>query len=162
MTMAEFSQWLYGVPVSRYLRNAGWIVPTVQSVHILAIAVLMGSGIVLDLKLAGFMAKTESSRAVFDRYMPRLWGALATLLLTGLVMLTAEPDRVLSNWVFWTKMALVAVAFFSTLMLRIPMRRDGLAAASSNWSIAARPIALLSLAIWVLIIVCGRWIAYVI
>jgi len=161
MSMAEFSEWLYAIPISRDLRNGGWIVPTVQSIHIVAIAALMGSSIVLDLKLAGFMAKTESSRAVFQRYMPWLWGALAVLLLTGLLMVTAEPDRVLTNWVFWTKMALVVVAFFGTLVIRIPMQRDEADAKTSAWGVALKPLGLLSLLIWVSIILCGRWIAYV-
>jgi hypothetical protein len=161
MSMAEFSQWLYAIPVSRYLRNAGWIVPTVQSAHIVAIAVLLGSGIVIDLKLAGLVARTESARAVFARYMPWLWGALTMLLLTGLVMVTAEPDRVLSNWVFWTKMTLVVIGFVSTLMIRSPMLRTERAPDTSGWSIAAKPVGLLSLAIWIAIILCGRWIAYV-
>jgi hypothetical protein len=161
MSMAEFTQWLYAAPVSRDLRDAGWIIPTVQSMHIVSIAVLMGSGIVIDLKLAGLMAKTESLRLVFDRYMPWLCGALAMLLLTGLVLVIAEPDRVLSNWVFWTKMVLVLVAFLTVLVIRIPMRRDELTAGSSAWSTAARPLGLLSLGFWVLVILCGRWIAYV-
>jgi hypothetical protein len=161
MSAAEFSEWLYVTPVSTYLRQAGWIVPTVQSIHIIAIAVLMGSSIVLDLKLGGVIARTDSLRVVYQRYMPWLWGALSILALTGLVMVTAEPNRDLSNWVFWTKMALVLVAFVSTFVIRRAMQRDELIAKSSPWRFAAKPLGLLSLLVWVLVILCGRWIAYV-
>lgn len=161
MSMSEFSEWLYGVPVSEYFRDAGWIVPTVQSIHIVAIAVLIGSSILLDLKLAGIVARTEQPAIVYQRYMPWVWSGLVVLLLTGAVMTIAEPDRVLTNWLFWTKMALVIVAFLSTLLMRIPMRRAELVTEGSTWSAVAKPLGWLSLAIWIAIILCGRWIAYV-
>jgi len=160
MSLVQFSDWLYATPISSFIRDAGWIIPAAQSIHIVAIAVLMGSGIVLNLKLVGLLAKTESARAVFQRYMPWLWSALVVLLSTGVVLTTAEPNRELTNWVFWTKMVLVLIGFFSTLVIRIPMQRDELAGGASAWRFAVKPLGLLSLSIWVVIIVCGRWIAY--
>jgi hypothetical protein len=159
MPVSEVSAWLYATPVSTHLRDADWIVPTVQSIHIVAIAILMGSSIVLNLRLAGLMARTDSAPVVRQRYLPWLWAALAVLLMTGLVLVIAEPDRVLANWVFWTKMLLVVVAFITTVTIRVPMR-DDFAAKAGAWRIIAKPLAVLSLIMWVLVIVCGRWIAY--
>jgi hypothetical protein len=161
MTMAELSERIYAAPISEYFRDAGWLVPTVQSIHIIAIALLVGSSILVDLKLAGVTARTERASIVYQRYMPWVWSGLLVLLLTGAVMSIAEPDRVLTNWMFWIKMALVLVAFLSTLLIGIPMRREDLASDTSRWSKVAKPIGWLSLAIWIAIIVCGRWIAYV-
>lgn len=162
MSMGQISEWLYNSAVSQTIQNAGWIIPTVQSVHILAIAVLVGSAIVLDLKLAGVVAHTDSSRVIFRRYMPWLWWALVILLATGTVMVVGEPERVLMNWVFWTKMGLVLIAFFATLIMRVPMLNEDLAAQPRVWNLIVKPLGLLSVAIWVLIIFCGRWIAYAI
>jgi len=161
MTMSEFSEWLYAVPISEYFRDAGWIVPSVQSIHIIAIAMLIGSSILLDLKLAGIVARTEQPAVVYQRYMPWVRSGLVVLLLTGMVMVIAEPDRVLSNWVFWTKMALVVVAFLGTLLMRTAMCRTELTRKTSTWNLAAKPLGWLSLAIWIVVILCGRWIAYV-
>ena len=159
--MAELAEQLYAAPVSEYFRSAGWIVPTVQSIHIVAVAILIGSSILLDLKLAGVVARTERPALVYQRYMPWAWCGLVVLLLTGMVMCVAEPDRVLTNWLFWTKMALVVAAFLGTLLIRIPMRQDALTAQTSTWSLVAKPLGWLSLSMWILIILCGRWIAYV-
>lgn len=161
MSLGAFSEWLYNTPVSQGIQNASWVIPTVQSIHIIAIAMLMGSAIVLDLKLAGLIARTESATIVFRRYMPWLWAGLAVLLLTGLVMVLGEPARALENWVFWTKMGLVVIAFFLTLVMRVPMLREDLGDQSRVWSLLVKPLGLLAIAIWVLIIICGRWIAYV-
>lgn len=162
MSMASFSEWLYNTPVSQGIQSHTWIVVVVQTIHIIAIAILMGSAIVLDLKLAGFIARTETAAIVFRRYMPWLWAALLVLLCTGIVMIIGEPARELQNWVFWTKMGLVVIAFFLTLTMRIPMLREDLAEQSRIWSLLIKPLGLLAIAIWILIIFCGRWIAYAI
>jgi hypothetical protein len=160
--MAAFSEWLYNTPVSQAIQGHSWIIPAIQSIHIVAIAILMGSAIVLDLKLAGLVARTESAAIVFRRYMPWLWSGLLVLLLTGLVLITGEPARELENWIFWTKMGLVLIAFLLTLIMRVPMLREDLGEQSRVWSLLVKPLGLLAIAIWILIIFCGRWIAYAI
>ena len=160
MQTVEFIDWLSSTPVSRVIQDTGWIIPAVQSVHILAIATLIGSAIVLDLKLVGVIARTESYGVVFRRYMPWLWSGLAVLVMTGLAMVVGEPERVIENWVFWTKMGLVAIAFCLTLIMRVPMLREEIDGQSRIWPLIVKPLGVLALAIWVMIIFCGRWIAY--
>jgi len=160
MSLANFSAWLYETPVSVTIRDVSWIVPTVQSIHILAIAVIVGSAIVSDLRLAGVLATDETPRAVVQRYLPWMWRALLVLLMTGLVMLVGEPDRVIFNPMFWLKMALVLVAFALTLLFRRPLLHAA-ANAETRWqSSFVKPAAWLSLTVWVGVIFCGRWIAY--
>lgn len=165
MPIKDFSAWLYRTPVSQFMHEQSWVVPTVQCVHIISIAVLIGAAIVLDLRLAGVVAKEESPAAIYRRYMPSLWCALATLFVSGLVLTIAEPDRELLNWVFWTKMALVAAAFAGTFLIRKIMLRDRMGHDEARlWStpIGHKALGLMSLAIWGAVIFCGRWIAYAI
>ena len=156
--MEHFSNWLYATHLSTTIRETTWVVPAVQSVHIIAIAALFGSALISDLKLVGLFSHPEPLALVQRRYMPWLLGALAVLLATGLVMATGEPDRVARNWVFWTKMALVVLGLLTTLVLRRIMARAPDAAAAG---LGSRMLALLSIAIWIAVILCGRWIAYV-
>jgi uncharacterized membrane protein len=158
--MMETSEWLASTALSQGIQNIAWIIPTVQSIHILAIAVLFGSAVVLDLKLAGIVARTDSSAVIFRRYMPWLWWALGVLVVSGLIMVVGEPDRTLTNWVFWTKMGLLLVAFSITLIMRVPMLRADMADNQAVWTAFVKPLGILAVAIWILIIFCGRWIAY--
>ncbi|MBX3563549.1 MAG: hypothetical protein KF730_03125 [Sphingomonas sp.] len=158
----EFSLWLYDTPVSTMIREISWIVPTVQTIHIIAIAVVVGSALVTDLRLAGVLAIDEAPATVVRRYLPWMWGALIVLLLTGLVMLVGEPDRTLNNVVFWTKMALVVTAFALTLLFRRPLLDPEFSPKHAAWAKLVKPMAWVSLAIWIAVIICGRWIAYVI
>ncbi len=151
---------IYQSNVSTAIRDTSWVVPVVQSIHIVAIATLVGSMLVTDLRLAGVFAVDEAPRIVAMRYMRWVWAALVVLLVTGAVMAIGEPDRVLNNWIFWLKMGLVLCATALSSLFRLPLLRPDLDESNAWWSRADAPFAWISLAIWVCVIFCGRWIAY--
>lgn len=160
--MQAIIDWLYGTSVSASIRDIIWVVPLVQSIHILAIAVIVGSVLVTDLRIAGVVATDESPATVIRRYLPWMWSALVVLLLSGSIMVVGEPDRVLANQVFWIKMTLVLLACALTLAFRRPMLSEAFRLDHARWARLAKPLAWVSLGVWISVIICGRWIAYVI
>jgi hypothetical protein len=161
MSLAEFSRTLYETAISTGIREVSWIVPAVQSIHIIAIAAVIGAAIVMDLRLAGVLATDETPQTVVRRHLPWMWSGLAVLLLSGLIMAVGEPDRVLMNQIFWIKMALVLTGFVLTLLFRYPILHPEYQAEHARLAVLVKPMAWASLAIWVTIVFCGRWIAYV-
>lgn len=157
MSLQTVSDWLYASPLSQAIQNNDWVIPTVQSVHILAIAVLFGSALVLNLRLAGVTGTMHPPLDLFVRYQPRLWAGLGVLVVTGLLMVVGEPERVLMNAVFWWKMGLLTCAVLLTVTLK--------AIAGSRLAsppLAARVLAAITLVVWVAVMFCGSWIAYAI
>jgi hypothetical protein len=154
--------WIYATPLSTTIRDILWIIPTVQSIHIMAITVLFGSAVISDLRLAGVLATDEPLRGVIRRYYPWMRYALLVLLFTGLIMIIAEPDRVLVNTTFWLKMALVVSAFALTSLLRRHLLRPADDAQRGDASHLVKTSAWLSIGLWCVVIFCGRWIAYAI
>ena len=155
--MERLSAWLDGASLHEAaLNQSGWLVPGTQTVHILAIAALFGSGLVIALRLAGF-AGTEWSPA---RWSKRLsgWiaGALLVLLFTGSILVLVEPERALLNFNFQLKMGLVAVAALLSWLLARRMRK------LEHKPVLGIDVALafLLLALWLTIIAAGRWIGY--
>ncbi len=157
MDMHALGEWLYGTAMSGAMRDYTWAVPVVQSIHIIAIAVVVGSALVTELRIAGIVAPDESLSVVAQRYLPWMWRALGVLLATGLLMIIAEPDRTLSNVPFWIKMTLVVAAVLISLTLRRPLLQP----LSESGKGPARSLAWVLLALWVAVIFCGRFIAYV-
>ena len=142
------------------IASAGWVIPTVQAIHIVAIAFVMSATAMLNLRLAGFIGQESSVRRLANRSLPWLWWSLPVLLATGLVMIVGEPERELTNAYFWSKMAMVALAVVLTRALQRllddrPYRE--MAPAKRNLT---RGLSLLTLLLWLAIIFCGRWIAY--
>lgn len=161
MDVPGFINWLYQTPVSTSIREITWIIPTVQCIHIIAITVVVGSALVSDLRLAGVLATEESPATVVRRYLPWMWNALVVLLASGLILATGEPDRVGENQIFWLKMGLVLFAVLLTLAFRKPLLNPEFKLDHARWAKAVKPMAWLSLAVWIAVIFCGRWIAYV-
>ena len=151
---------IYDSGVSIAIRDAVWVIPTIQSIHILARAALIGSVLVTDLRLVGLLAVDTSPQAVASRYMPWIWSALAVLVCSGLVLVIGEPERTLLSPVFWSKMVLVVTATLLTFSFKRPLLRSDLHAPTSSWARATKPLAWASLIIWIAVIFCGRWIAY--
>ena len=162
MTWHEISGALYTTPISTGIRETAGLIQVVQSIHILAIAVVVGSALVTDLRLAGVLATDETPQTVVRRYLPWMWSAVALLLATGSVLAVGEPNRVMENPVFWSKMALVALALSLTLLFRYPILHPEFRLEHARWAVLAKPMAWVSLLVWIAVIFCGRWIAYAI
>lgn len=78
--MRLFIDWLTATPLSDALKTHAWAVPAIQTVHILAIAILMGSVLIVDLRLVGLGSRSQTIGDVARRYLPWFWGAFAVLL----------------------------------------------------------------------------------
>ncbi|WP_339529866.1 DUF6644 family protein [Pseudomonas mucidolens] len=154
--------WIYASPLSTAIRDMLWVVPSVQSLHILAIAVIFGSAVISDLRLAGVVATDVPVRGVVRRYYPWMRNALIVLLATGLVMIIGEPDRVLVNSTFWLKMALVMGVFSLAWLVRRPLLQPAGPDQPDEVNPLIKAFAWLSIALWCVVIICGRWIAYAI
>lgn len=157
MTISQFGDWLYTTPLSTLIRETTWVIPNVQSVHIVAIAVVVGSALVTELRMAGVLATDRPVAAVLRRYLPWMKWALLVLLVTGLVLIVAEPGRTLGNAVFWTKMALVAGASLVTLTARRQRAAINEGEAEAD---GGKVLSWLMLGVWGAVIFCGRFIAY--
>ncbi len=160
MTIDQFSRTIYESAISTGIRDVSWIIPAVQSIHILGVAGVIGAAIVMDLRLAGVLATDETPQAVVRRHLPWMWSALALLLSTGFLLGLGEPDRVLGNMVFWIKMGLVVSAFILTVLFRYPILHPDYRIEHARMAMLVKPMAWGSLAIWAAVIFCGRWIAY--
>ena len=163
MWLQNFSDWLSGTAVSLFLQTTAWIIPAVQTVHILCIAVVISAVLLVHLHTLGLAMRSQSSAVLARRFFPWLWGALVVLLLSGAILVTAEPGRSLPNMMFQLKMALVITAVVLTLLYQRPLRKDPVFWEKTvTRRMNASAIAILSLLVWVGIVFAGRWIAYVI
>jgi hypothetical protein len=153
--------WLSQTSLSLTIQTHEWIVPTIQSVHIVAIGVVVASVFMIDLRVLGWAGRDQTLVDTVRRFGPWLTGGLCVLLVSGILMVIGEPARELLSFSFWFKMALIAIGTLSIVAFRIALRRharDWEASLATRWT--AKPLAILTLLIWAGIIVLGRLIAY--
>ncbi|HKB63354.1 MAG TPA: DUF6644 family protein [Burkholderiales bacterium] len=159
--LLDFCSWLEETPLSQTIQGTGWIVPTVQTVHILSVAAVLSSVLMIDLRLMGVLGRDQPLARVSERFRPVIWWTLPVLLATGAVMIIGEPARSLANPVFQLKMVLLVAAIVVTLSYQVPLGANpAFWEGSSGRRGAAQLIAVLSLALWAGIVFAGRWIAY--
>jgi hypothetical protein len=160
MTLNEICHWIDQTALSQSIQAAGWVVPTVQTIHILGIAMVASSALMIDLRLIGVFCANRPVAAVKARFLPLIWWPLLLLLATGIVMITAEPARSLKNPAFQLKMLLLIVALTVTLAFQLRHRRNATFGDGAAPRAAAVTLAIVSILLWSSIIFAGRWIAY--
>ncbi|MBS0374364.1 MAG: hypothetical protein JSR73_07260 [Proteobacteria bacterium] len=155
--IAVASRWLVATSLSRVLQDVDWLVPAIQTLHIVAVAVLFSSSLLLTIGVLGRHARELPLARTAARFLPGLYWGLPVLLVSGALMITAEPERALPNPAFQLKMLLVLLASAATIVLA---RRVRLLPDEHRAGAAARIAALLALALWLAALVAGRFIAY--
>jgi hypothetical protein len=158
----DFAAWLATTAPSVFIQeHNAWTIPVIQSIHIVGIAAVMGSVLLIDLRILGWAGMDQTLRQTTGRFGPWLTGSLWLLLATGILMVIGEPTRELITFSFWLKMALVAAGAAVAVLFLTAVRRH-----EQRWEekLVHRPsikaLAILTFMIWACIIVLGRLIAY--
>ncbi len=142
------------------MRHSLWTYPIVEIVHIVGFVILVGAVGLFDLRLLGF-SRAASIRALERHLLPWAWAALLLIVPSGVAMLSAHATDFAGNPAFRVKLVLLAFAGLNALVFHNTVYRS-VAAWDQHQPTpgAAKASALLSLAIWLGVITCGRLIAY--
>ena len=161
IALSEFCKWLAATPLSHAIQITGWVIPALQTIHILCVAILFSSAVLVDLRIWRLLERDLPLPEVSQRFLPTIWPVLLILLITGSLLIVAEPRRSLVNSTFYLKMALLAVAILLTAGLQ-----RSISSSPNFWDrdrtrrVAGRFAATVSLLVWCGILFAGRWIAY--
>jgi hypothetical protein len=160
-TLNQICVWLDHTALSQAIQVTNWVVPTVQTIHILAVAVVASSALMIDLRLIGVFWADRPIRDVSSRFLPLVWWPLSLLLATGAIMIIGEPARSLKNPAFQLKMTLLVAALIVTGLFQfLRARNTAFGDLESGPRATAVAVALVSMLLWSAIIFAGRWIAY--
>ena len=146
--------------IAKAMRENLWLYPSVEIVHIVGFAILVGSIVMFDLRVLGF-SKDVSVRALSRHLLPWTLGALFLIVPSGLALFSAHAGDFLNNRAFQVKMALLLTAGMNAAYFR-----TGPYATVKDWDVGvkapwgAKVSVAASILIWLSIIACGRLLAY--
>ena len=160
--MNDFAEWLSTTAPSMFIRSHQvWTIPAIQSVHILAIGVVMGSVFLMSLRIFGLAGMDQTVRQINRRFSPWLIWGLWVLAASGLLLIVGEPARELITFSFWAKMTLLVAAIAIAASFVVTVKKHETAwdeqLAKRAW---VKMMAAVTLVIWFAIILLGRLIAY--
>jgi hypothetical protein len=158
--LTGFSKWLAATSLSHTIQTVTWIIPTLQTIHILCVATVFSSAVLVNLRIFRLFERDEPLREVTRRFIPPIWPVLIVLLATGSLLIIGEPRRSLINATFYLKMALLLVAILLTATLQRAAASSPDLFENRNRQLSGRLLATLSTLVWCGILFAGRWIAY--
>ncbi len=129
-----------------------WLYPALEVVHLVGIALLLGNLVLLELRVWGH-AQALPIQALARASLLLVLIGFAAIAASGLLMFASRPAELLANRAFVIKMGLVMCAGLNAAWFHA---RGGLKLLDRT----ARTQTALSLGIWLAVIICGRWIAY--
>jgi hypothetical protein len=134
------------------LRSHPWAYPALEAVHIVGIGLLLGNLVALEMRVFGRAAVLPVA-AMARLSLTIAAGGFALAAASGSLMFATQPAELLANRTFLVKMGLLVAAGFNAGWFHLRGSLHKLDA-------MARIQMLLSTAIWLAVVFCGRWIAY--
>jgi hypothetical protein len=151
-------RWLEQTHVHQFMQTVEWAVPAVQTIHILAIAAVFASSLVLSGRTLRLVGGDWSLAQWGKRLNGWIGWGLVVLLVSGVLMICGEPGRSLSNTLFRVKVMLLLVAI--ALLIAFVRRIKRLGESAQPTPAGVRILGACLMLVWLAMIICGRWIAY--
>ena len=141
--------------IGQSIRESLWLFPGIEAVHLLGLAILGGSVLVVDLRLLGAGLTRATIPAVLSSARPWFLGSLVLMFATGIPLFLSEAIKCYYNTSFWVKMCALAIGIVFTFGVRnrVAMRRD-----APRWATAF--VGAISLTVWFTVAAAGRWIGF--
>ena len=152
-----FFQWCQDSALGVTIRESVWMFPMVEAVHLLALALIGGAVLVVDLRLAGLVLKSQPASMIAKSAEPWLIGGLAMMIVTGVLLFTSEALKCYYSPPFWLKMLFLslAMAFTFTLRRHVAALHD-----HERSTRSARSVAIISVLLWSGVGLMGRGIGF--
>ena len=161
MNLDPLFQQLYDTPMGVAIRESGTLFPWIESVHVLAITLVVGSILIVDLRLLGVTSRGRAISRLSEEVLPFTWTAFIIAAITGALLFSSNAVKYTHNTFFLAKMCLLVLAGLNMLVFQFITSR-GIEAWDESPATPAlvRLAGALSLGLWLAIIVCGRWIGF--
>jgi hypothetical protein len=153
MTLYHTAQNIEASALGQTIRESTWLFPAIESTHLLALALLGGSVLIMSLAVLGVGLKTPPAE-IYKSAHRYLNAAVIVLLITGILLGISEPVKLYGRQAFWVKMISLIIALLITYLAFNPLIKRGAS------GIGIRSVTALTLMAWLLVAMAGRWIGF--
>ena len=154
--LLPFFEWCESLWLGQFIVGSNWLFPVIEAVHLLALSVLGGAILMVDLRLLGLGLKDRSVSELWRAARPWTLGALTMMIVTGVLLFLSEPIKCYYNDSFWVKMTTLPIAIVFAFAIRSRFTTD----AVRNTARRQMLVGALSMALWFTVAAAGRWIGF--
>ena len=161
MSILSACQWLESLGWASGIKHSAWQFPVIESIHSLALSVMIFPAAILDLRLLGVVMPRRQVSQVAQQFLPWVWTGFPVMVLTGAALFCAEAVKCYNSPFFRWKLLLIVVAglnaliFHKTVYKKVDEWDEGPA---TPWR--ARLAGACSLLAWIGVVTMGRALAY--
>ena len=161
MSLIDWCQWLQQTPFAVAITESSWLFPVIEGSHILALSLSVGMIVLFDLRLLGVAFRGEAVSRMMKQVMPWSLTGFGVMFITGILLFITQAGKAYGNVFFRTKLV-----FLVLLGINAAFYQKKFYPKMADWDMAGiapfgvRLCAGLSLAAWMVVIVCGRTMAY--
>ncbi len=160
MSLDGLLTWIGELPISAHIGETWWF-PLLESVHVLASTFLVGSILMVDLRLLGLASRDQPVGRLAREVLPWTRGACVLAILAGIGMFITQPARYMDNRAFQVKLGLLVLAGVNMLVFHLRTFRGVVQwDTASETPVAARLAGACSIALWIGVLLAGRWIGH--
>lgn len=158
----EFLEWLTNTSFATAVRESATLFPWLESVHVLALTIVVGSIAIVDLRLLGVASRNRPVKQLLDEMLPITWTAFVVALITGVALFTSQAPTYMEKMPMLIKLGLLVLAGINMLAFHTTTLRT-----VGEWGMNPRPpfgarfAGATSLVLWAGVVVFGRWIGFV-
>jgi hypothetical protein len=157
LNLLPFIEWVASSPLSKAISTSTWAFAVIESIHLLALSVIGGAVLIVDLKLLGYGIRTQTLEEVARDAQKWFLGSWTVMIVTGLLLFWSEPQKLYYSTPFAMKMICLLLGTIFALTVR---RKVTLAGEGRVPPIVMKLVALVSLALWFGVGAGGRWIGF--
>lgn len=162
MNIQDALTWLELLPASMAIAESDWMFPAIECVHVIAITLVFGSIMIVDLRLLGLTSNRKPVTELTTEILPWTWGLFVLAVLSGLGMFISKASDYYGNPAFRWKMLFIALAGLNMMVFHLTAERSVAHWDQEKPTLRAAKIAgALSLILWIGVIAFGRWIGFV-
>jgi hypothetical protein len=159
-TAVYWLQWAENSALATSIRQSLWLYPSLEIVHIIGIALLVGAAFMFDLRLLGFSKKLpidDLGNHLLSWSQRGLW----LIIPSGILLFITNAEALSNNPVFWFKMGLLVLGGINALLFhRFVLKSHQSWGQNVPAPPKAKAIACISILVWIAVITCGRLLAY--
>ena len=160
MSVRSILESIQGSALAEWMRATNPAMQVVESTHVLAAVLVLGTVLIADLRLLGITDSQRAFTRIGRETLPLTWVAFAAAVVTGSLMFTTSAQTYFGNTAFQLKALALLAAGLNMLLFQVLTGRGIAAWDSGKPPLAARVAGVVSLLLWAAVVLLGRWIGF--
>jgi uncharacterized membrane protein len=150
--LLHFCRWLQENSFIAAINGTAWTAAATEIVHYFSMFILVGSMVIVDLRVLGLVGRRQDATQLADRLFPWMWASFALNFLSGFVMFAGSATAYYRNDIFYDKLGLVLLAIVANIIVQQNVRKWNQLPAMPA---LAKVIAIVSIGLWIGAIIAG-------